>query len=55
MSQVHVIDNTENVGMAYAFVGVLSFSLTLPMTRIAVASRDICRAPAITISAELRQ
>lgn len=41
MSQVHFIDSTENVGMVYAFVGVLSFSLTLPMTRIAVASLDV--------------
>lgn len=34
-------DRTEAVGMAYAFIGVVGFSLTLPMTRIAVASLDV--------------
>ncbi len=41
MNKIYVRDNLETVGMAYAFIGVLSFSLTLPMTRIAVASLDV--------------
>jgi hypothetical protein len=30
----------ETLGISYGFVGVLSFSLTLPATRVAVASLD---------------
>src|SRR5215212_9812563 len=31
---------TETAGLAYGFLGVLAFSLTLPATRVAVASFD---------------